>query len=91
MQVNTNQKSIAEITNRYLESITLKTFIEDLGIQTSRQSVWQWKSGESKPSLETLKKVITNPTAASWAREWARECMMAIMVEYGFDPKDKVI
>lgn len=72
------EKKIDVITKFYLDGKTLEEFADGLGIGTSKQSVFQWKSGENKPSPMTLFQVISSPEAAGWAKAWAGECLAVL-------------
>lgn len=73
------REKVKEITRRFLDGKTMEQFAFDLRIPgMSRQTVWTWKSGARVPSAETLLRVIDSPRAASWAKEWAGECLAAL-------------
>ncbi|MEJ5201394.1 MAG: hypothetical protein WHV66_04090 [Anaerolineales bacterium] len=72
-------KSISEITKKYLVGKSLEQFAKGLGIECPRQLVWYWKEGKQSPSILTLLKVQMSPTAESWAYDWARECLVALL------------
>ncbi|HSW63812.1 MAG TPA: hypothetical protein VLH56_10980 [Dissulfurispiraceae bacterium] len=69
---------LIEITRKHLEGRTLEKFAASLGIPSSKQQVWMWKSGKQAPDTLTLFRVIASPTAEAWARAWAGECLSVI-------------
>jgi len=72
------KEEIKFVTRKYLEGKTLIAFSCGLGIKSSRQMVWMWKSGQQVPSMDTLFSVISSPMAEPWARAWAGECLSII-------------
>lgn len=83
-------EKIPEITIRYIGEKTLQEFADSLGINASRQSVHQWKTGKEEPSIMTLIKVIGSETATHEAKEWARECINALTAEAGVVLEDSL-
>jgi transcriptional regulator with XRE-family HTH domain len=76
----TYKEQAKEITRKYLVERTMEQFALGLGLQgMSRQTVWNWKSGQNAPSWETLVKVRTSDAAEPWAKEWADECLAAMV------------
>ncbi len=76
-------KFIRIITQEYLRGHTLVSFASELGIDASRQLVFQWKSGNQLPSLETLIKIINSPKATPYAKAWAKRCYSYILKSKG--------
>lgn len=72
------EKSIKEITNKYLKEKTLQAFSDALGIPSSRQMVFHWKEGSQEPSPMTLFSIISSPEAQGWAKAWAGDCLAVI-------------
>lgn len=71
----------AEITRRYLTGKTLQAFADALGSNEniSRVSVYQWSKGQFAPDPIMLNRITRSPLAEDWAREWARECLDALL------------
>ena len=68
------EETIPEITKRYMEGRSFRSFASGLGINAKGQNVFQWAKGEHKPSIETLLNILASPTAEGWAKSWAGEC-----------------
>lgn len=81
----------AEITRRYLGEKTNEEFAQELGIEASRQMIWNWTQGLQSPSALTLLWVVSSPTSTAEARAWAEECLNVIKDAYGYPSHNSII
>ena len=82
MRISQEQKQkIIEITRRYLDGRTFQAFATALGADenVSRVSVFQWSKGQHAPDPLMLNRITRSPFAEGWAREWAEECLAALL------------
>jgi len=75
---NSIKEEISAITKKHLGEQTLDGFGRALGIDASKQSVYQWLNSIYTPSPLTLLSVIASPASEPWAKIWAAECLSVL-------------
>lgn len=68
------KEQVAQITQRYTQEHHLRSadeFARALGVPVTGAAVRYWRSGHMTPSYALLYAVLSIPTAADWARQWA--------------------
>jgi len=83
-------ETIPEITKRYLGTQSMEEFAFSLGVNATRQTIWNWKTGVKKPSIMTLFRVIGSERATHAAKEFARECINVLQAEAGMEFEDNL-
>ena len=72
---------ISNITKKHLGDQTMEGFGKALGIDASKQSVYQWLNSIATPAPLTLLSVIASRSSEPWAKVWAAECLSVLQQE----------